>query len=249
MEPRSGPSRPIPMTRTLVVSLVAAGMLASGCGQQPSVPPSQAPDALAGCSPTESKAAARRAHEVPVEVDLDGDGSPDPVRLTRADAACPGVLFTTVQDRLYSTKTSEAGLELASAKRVGLPGREGDLLAVRAVHPRGGYQVQLYGFDHTLGEVTADGQPVVPFVATDTTGGYVSVTCADDTLVVRQAVAHEPPGIVFAWDVRETPYAVDGLRATEGPTTEVANNVLDQQLGSRFPDVKQRRMFAKGCSA
>jgi hypothetical protein len=74
--------------------------------------------------------------------------------------------------------------------------------------------VQVYAFDDDLGEVTADGQPVVPFVATDTTGGYLSVTCADDALVCGQAVAHEPPGIVFAWDVRETRYAVDGLRAT-----------------------------------
>ena len=250
MEPRSGPSRPIRMTRTLMVTLAAAGMLLSGCGQQPSVPPTQASEALAGCTQAQSKAAARHAGAAPAEVDLDGDGSADKVLLTRADGPCPGVLFTTVKDRLYSAKVRDpAGLELSSATRVSLPGREGDLLALRAEHPRGGFQVQVYGFDDALGEVTTDGQPVVPFVATDATDSYLSVSCADGELVVRQAVAHEPPGIVFAWDVRETRYAVDGLRATRGATTEVADNILDPRLGRDFPDVKHRRMFVKGCSA
>jgi len=249
MEPRSGPSRPIGMTRTLMLTLAAAGLLVSGCGQQASDPPTQAPEALVGCTQAQSKAAARHASEVPAEVDLDGDGSPDKVLITRDDAACPGVLFTTVKDRRYSAKVRDAGLDLTSATRVSLPGREGDLLALRAEHPRGGFQVQVYGFDDGLGEVTAAGQPVVPFVATDTTGGYLSVSCADGALVVRQAVVHEPPGIVFAWDVKETRYAVDGLRATRGATTEVADNILDQRLGKEFPEVKHRRMFAKGCSA
>jgi len=250
MEPRSGPSRPIRMTRTLMVTLAAAGMLLSGCGEQPSVPPKQVSEALAGCTQAQSKAAVRHAGAVPAEVDLDGDGSPDKVLLTRDDGPCPGVLFTTVKDRRYSAKVRDpAGLELSSATRVSLPGRDGDLLALRAEHPRGGFQVQVYGFDDALGEVTADGQPVVPFVATDTTDSYLSVTCADGELVVRQAVAHEPPGIVFAWDVRETRYAVDGLRATGGATREVADNILDQRLGREFPDVKHRRMFVKGCSA
>ena len=238
------------MTRTLMLTLAAAGMLVSGCGQQASDPPTQAPQALVGCTQTQSKAAARHASDVPAEVDLDGDGSPDKVLITRDDAACPGVLFTTVKDRRYSAKVRDlAGLDLTSATRVSLPGRQGDLLALRAEHPRGGFQVQVYAFDDALGEVTAAGQPVVPFVATDTTDSYLSVTCADGALVVRQAVAHEPPGIVFAWDVRETRYAVDGLRATRGATREVADNVLDPQLGKEFPDVKHRRMFVKGCSA
>ena len=250
MEPRSGPSRPIRMTRTPMLALAAASMLLAGCGQQPSAPPTQAPEALAGCTQAQSKAAVRHAGAAPAEVDLDGDGSADKVLLTRADGPCPGVLFTTVKDRRYSAKVRDpAGLDLTSATRVSLPGREGDLLALRAEHPRGGFQVRVYAFDDALGEVTADGQPVVPFVATDTTDSYLSVTCADGELVVRQAVAHEPPGIVFAWDVEETRYAVDGLRATRGATTEVADNVLDEQLGKEFPDVKHRRMFAKGCSA
>ena len=95
MEPRSGPSRPIRMTRTPMLTVAAAGMLLAGCGQQPSAPPTQAAEALAGCTQTQSKAAARHAREVPAEVDLDGDGSPDKVLITRDDAACTGVLFTT----------------------------------------------------------------------------------------------------------------------------------------------------------
>jgi hypothetical protein len=64
--------------------------------QQPSVPPKQASEALAGCTQAQSKAAARHAGAAPAEVDLDGDGSADKVLLTRATAV-PGVLFTTVK--------------------------------------------------------------------------------------------------------------------------------------------------------
>src|SRR3954452_17182790 len=123
MEPRPGPSRPIRVRRTLMLTLAAAGMLVSGCGQQASAPTTQAPEALVGCTQAQSKAAARRAAEVPVEVDLDGDGSRERVMLTRDDAACPGVLVTTVKDRRYSAKVRDAaGTDVSSAQRVSVPG-------------------------------------------------------------------------------------------------------------------------------
>jgi hypothetical protein len=116
------------------------------------------------------------------------------------------------------------------------------------VHARGGFQERLYGWDgRTFAEVTTAGQPVVPFVATDTKGGYVSVSCADGALVVQEAVAHTPPGIVFAWDVKETSYALSGNTATPGATRKTADNVLDKALGSRFPQLTERRMF-RGCA-
>jgi hypothetical protein len=191
----------------------------------------------------------RDARAVYTAVDLDHDGVGEAVKVTRDESQCPGVMFTTVEGRLTSTKLRDPALDLRSGERVILPGRDGDLLAVRAVHPRGGFQVHLYGYDGGLDEVkTDDGHPVVPFVATDTTGGYLSVRCDDDALVVREAVAHEPPGIVFAWDIRETAYTLDGNRATKGATEETADNVLDNRLGTKFPDVKKLQMFVKGCS-
>ncbi len=251
MEPRSTPSRPIPMKHTLMLSLAVA-LAASGCGQEQrrESPPQEGPSHLAGCRTDRSASAMESAQPVPAAVDLDHDGEDDPVKVTRDDSRCPGVIFTTVKGDLRSSEL-HGTLDLETAQRVVVPGLGGDLLAVREAHPRGGYQVHVYGYaDGGFGAVhTGGGQSVVPFVATDTRGSYLSVTCRDGALVVREAVAHEPPGIVFAWDIRETPYAVDGLVATRGATTEIADNVLDDRLGSTYPDVKKRQMFAKGCSA
>ena len=48
-------------------------------------------------------------------------------------------------------------------------------------HPRGGYQLRVYAADgEALTELEVDGQPLVPFVATDVAGAPVSVDCGDE---------------------------------------------------------------------
>ena len=240
--------RSLSVSSTLAVA-TTLGLTLTACGQEPSVPPTQAPVSLDGCSPKQSKPAMRDARAVDAAVDLDHDGVGDALKVTRDESQCPGRMFAKVKGRLVSVRLPDATVDLTSAQRVVLPGRVGDLLAVRSGHPRGGFQVRLFGYDGELDEVTARSRPLVPFVATDTRGGYVSARCKGDTIVVREAVAHEPPGIVFAWDIKETPYTVKGNVATKGATTETADNVLDDRLGTMFPDVKKRQMFTKGCSA
>ncbi len=240
--------RSFSVSSTLTVA-TTLGLLLTACGQEPSVPPTQAPVSLEGCSPKQSKPAMHDARSVAAAVDLDHDGSDDAVKVTRDESPCPGRMFAKVKGHLVSLRVPDQAVDLTSGQRVVLPGRDGDLLAMRSGHPRGGFQVRLFGYDGELDEVTADSRPLVPFVATDTRGGYVSARCKGDTIVLREAVAHEPPGIVFAWDIKETPYTVEGNVATRGATTETADNVLDDRLGAMFPDVKKRQMFAKGCSA
>jgi hypothetical protein len=191
----------------------------------------------------------RSAKPVRAAVDLDHDGVRDAVKVTTPDSACPHVMFTRLGDgRVVSLDLQTVDLSLDTGQRVVVPKRPGDLLAVRQVHPRGGFQEHLYGWDGTaFAEVTASGQPVVPFVATDSKGGFVSVSCADGALVVQQAVAHTPPGIVFAWDVTETSYTLHGSTAPPGATTKVADNVLDPQLSATYPHLAKREMFT-GCA-
>lgn len=249
MEPRSGPLRRTPMKRTLLLSVAATALLAAGCGQAQESPPVAAPDQLSSCSAADSKPAIQSAKPIYASVDLDHDGVGNAVKVTDDASACPHLMFTRLGNgKVVSLDLGDTELTLDTGKRVVVPNRDGDLLAVQQIHARGGFQEHLYGWDgKAFGEVTAAGRPVVPFVATDSTGGYLSVSCGDGALVLQEAVAHTPPGIVFAWDVEETSYTLDGNTATRGATRETADNVLDERLSSMFPQLVKREMF-KGCA-
>jgi hypothetical protein len=238
------------MKRTLLLSVVATTLLAAGCArQQPESPPVAAPDRIGSCSVADTKPTMQSAKPIHASVDLDHDGVGDAVKVTLPGSACPHLMFTRLGDgRVISLDLGTVDLSLGTGRRVVVPKRDGDLLAVQQVHPRGGFQEHLYGWDGTaFAEVTAAGQPVIPFVATDSKGGYVSVSCAGGALVVQEAVAHTPPGIVFAWDVRETSYPLHGNKATAGAARKTADNVLDERLGSMFPQLTKREMF-RGCA-
>ena len=52
--------------------------------------------------------------------------------------------------------------------RIDVPGLSGPLVVTRQDHPRGGYQVRVFGADGTaFKELQVDGRPLVPFIATD----------------------------------------------------------------------------------
>jgi hypothetical protein len=248
-EPGAGALRPTAMKLTTILAVATAALLAGGCGQQ-AASPSKAdqPVGKVGSCGTDS---AGVVHALPVyeAVDLDHDGVGNALMVTREDSTCPNLLFSKVAGGYAWLDLKDVQLDLKSAKRVVVPGRNGDLVAIREVHPRGGFQEHLYGYgDGKLAEVTTPGgAPPVPFVATDTKGGNVSVSCTDGGLVVRQAVAHTPPGIVFAWDIREKTYRLDGTTATPGAGKEVRDNVLDQNLARDYPELVKREMFTTGC--
>jgi hypothetical protein len=95
-----------------------------------------------------------------------------------------------------------------------------------------------------LVELTSDGQPLLPFVATDVQEHPWSVDCSDGGLVFTEAVPHEPVGVVPAWDIRQTTYTVDGGTVTKGATKEVADNVLHQDLAKKYPELAKHSAFA-----
>lgn len=249
-EPRAGTLRPTAMKRTTILAVATAALLATGCGQQPASPPkADEPAGKVGSCATDS-AGVVQALPIYEAVDLDHDGVGNPLMVTRKDSTCPNLLFSKVAHGYAWLDLKDLELDLKSAQRVIVPGRGGDLVAIREVHPRGGFQEHLYGYaDAELAEVTTpEGDPPVPFVATDTKGGYLSTSCVDNGFVLRQAVAHKPSGIVFAWDIQETPYRLDGSTATPGATTEVKDNVLDQDLAKDYPELVQRELFTTGCT-
>ena len=76
----------------------------------------------------------------------------------------------------------------------------------------------------------------------------LSVDCTDGGVVLTEAVAHKPPGVMFAWDIQRTTYAVEGGEVTAGETEEIADNVLPAQLEAKYPELVDYSAF-KSCRA
>jgi hypothetical protein len=184
--------------------------------------------------------------------DLDGDGTDEVVRLTRAAGECGPALVASAKSAegaMWVTEVSVDGPPVTGAFAITVPGDDGQLLATRADHPRGGYQLRVYAAgDEALVELEADGGTLVPFVVTDVQEHPFSIDCADGGLVLTDAVLHEPIGVAPAWDVTRTTYAVDGTTVTAGATEEVADNVPTKQLGADYPELLAHAAF-ESCRA
>jgi hypothetical protein len=179
------------------------------------------------------------------ELDLDGDGTSEPVTYLPAAGSCPASLAVTVGGHdLSATVDDELPVTSAGAAAVAIPGRTGAVLLVRPAHPRGGFQAHLFGYaDGKLEELTVEGEPIFAFIATDVLTTPTAAHCVADGFEVVQARAHEPIGVVPAWDVFRTTYSVDGNAVTEGPTTEVADNVLDKALHEKYSELVDYSLF------
>ncbi len=241
--------------RAVAGPVVLAGVLVAalaGCGS--AEPAGTAQDATSGlgadggtasCAPDSAvvRAAARLT-----EADLDGDGTPDEVRVTGPGGECGDLLVATVGEESLTVPLAD-GPAVTGGYAVALPGRDGQLLVTSADHPRGGYQLRVYAAgEEGLVELRTDAGTLVPFVATDVEEHPFSVECTDGGVVLTEAVTHEPVGVVAAWDVQRTSYTVEGTTVTAGPTDEIADNVLPGQLGRRYPDLVRHSAFA-GCRA
>lgn len=237
--------------------LLLVPLLLGGCGSSSgrserhgdgsgSSAPTTAPPSSAGACPSGSSGAA--SAKVLARADLDGDGRTEVVRLRASDAACPGVLLARVGGRLMQAQISDDGPPVVSAFAVHVPGRRGDLLVTRQVHPRGGFQARVFVADGaTLTELRVHGQPLLPFVATDVSEHPWSIDCSSQRLTFTEAVAHQPPGVALAWDVRRTSYALRGGGGgvvTPGATKRVQDDVLPGELSRRYPDLLAHRLFA-----
>lgn len=187
---------------------------------------------------------------VVAEADLDGSGSTQEVRLTGPGSGpCADLLLGPA-----GASADVAGLDLVAtrAKVVHLKGdTAGDLVLLPGEpHPRGGAQFHLFGGGGGTGltELTVDGQPLVPFVATDGGAAPMTATCTDDGGVgVVTAKAHEPPGVVLAWDVTLTTYAVDEGRVVPKGRSSVAEAAVDPLLRKERPELFDGSLFA-GCT-
>ncbi|MEO7449278.1 MAG: hypothetical protein ABI336_13480, partial [Humibacillus sp.] len=180
-------------------------------------------------------------------VDVDGDGTSEAVVVV-PESACGGPSLQAgygEDSPLVTLPADEPPVTQIFGVRV--PGRAGELVVTRSTHPRGGFQLRVYAAEGArLVELERGSEPLVPFVATDVQEHPLSVGCAESALVVTEAVAHEPAGIAYAWDVRRTAYALDEVTLTAGPTREIADNVLPAQLARRWADLVDHTAFA-GC--
>jgi hypothetical protein len=223
-------------------------LLLAGCGSGEQKGGENGAADSSGSTPMVGKCAAD-APEVQVArtlatVDLDGDGTAETVKVTGSGGECPNTVFAKVGSRSFAAPTDD-GPPVTNAFGVAIPGRTGRLLVTRSDHPRGGYQLRVYAAGPAeLDELQIGGNPLVPFLATDVQEHPFSIDCGDGGLIVTEAVAHEPPGVAAAWDIRRTTYVFEGVRVTPGTTAEVADNVLPSQLGQKYPDLVRHTAFA-----
>jgi hypothetical protein len=246
------------MTRMFAAWALAAVVLA-GCGStgqgsgdgssaaaEPTEPTGTATAVVEGCEQSEDGFVITRNL---AEFDVDGNGSSDRVGLVEPTrAGCPPLLAVDgvagTPGPGVSAEIPSGGPPVRSAFGVAVPGRQGALVVTQQFHPRGGFQLRLFGLDDgVLSELVLDGHPLLPFVALDVQEHPLSADCAAGGVVVTEALPHRPAGVAFAWDVRRTTYAVTGDQVARRATTDVAKNVLPDQLGKSYPELVKQQMF------
>lgn len=179
---------------------------------------------------------------VVAEADVDGSGAMNEIGYVPEDAGgpCANSLFTTFDGEPSAASLGDATVDPRSVGTVQLEGTERQLLVLHEKsHPRGGYLVHLYGgADGELAEVLADGAPVIGFVSTDGGGQPATATCTGDGgIATVTATAHEPPGIVLAWEVRRTTYRLDGNDATRTSARLIRVAAADPLLRKEMPQL------------
>ena len=241
------------MLRTLPALAAVLTLALAGCG---SATTSDDEGSAAGGSPTATSSpsatpsgcsAVTGGNSPRGRVDVDGDGQPESVVFTPPSRCGPPILQAGLDAGAPAVTLPAGEPPVSQIFGVRVPGRTGELVVTRSTHPRGGFQLRVYAADGSrLVELQRGSEPLVPFVATDVQEHPLSVGCAENALVVTEAVAHEPAGIAYAWDVRRTAYSLDGATLTAGPTQEIADNVLPAQLTKRWADLVDHTAFA-GC--
>jgi len=222
--------------RTLLL-LLAATLLLAGCGDEREQESPPQASQLDGCTienfgRTGTPVGTLRSDERPVRL-----------RLVPHDADhCPDSLISRGGSGVTGSQVGDLDLDPATARVVRTPGRASDLLLVESA-PTGG-STQSHLFSAAGQEVLVDGRPLLPAVDTGHRAP-VDATCARaGRLVVVTAKAHQPPGIVLAWDVTRTTYAVERDRATPVATATVARAAADPLLRRQHPELYDGRLLA-----
>jgi hypothetical protein len=184
--------------------------------------------------------------------DLDGTGSPETVGFVPASAGgpCAGALVATVGGTTSAVRVVDAPATVQSATVVHLRGSGQELVMLRGQnHPRGGYLLHLYAAGtHGLAELLVDGRPVLGFVATDGGAAPATATCTPGGgIATWRATAHQPPGIVLAWDVRRTRYDVEGTQLRRTDHRLVREAVADPLLREQMPALFETDGYFADC--
>jgi len=226
------------MRSSVAVLFAAVAALVAGCGQQDAPLPEDdaAPRAVQwrGCT------AAAFADDPAPAVRLPTTAGTVAVKLP-TDGPCAGGLVARVADGVAGLDVSDLALDPGTAQVVHLRGAaDGDPVAVLRVdggaHPRGGFQPHLFLAQGGVDEVTTDGRPLLPFVATDGGAAPMTATCTDDGgVAVLNATTSEPPGVVLAWDVERSTYRITGAEAQPGGTEQIRDHAADPLLREEMP--------------
>lgn len=236
-EPDVRLGRPIPMNaRPIVRIALQVGLVAFLVGCASTDPPQRS-----GGSSRWSGCAGAAYGETVAEI-RGRSGAISPVSLLPAgEGPCAGALIARTGERVVGADVAELGLVASSATVVRLrPDADGDrreLLLVRGgVHPRGGYQPHVFVLDERLRELRVDGDPLVPFIATDGGAAPLMARCTDDGGVeVLTATLAAPPTKPPVWDVARTTYRWDGGELRRADTDRIHDSVPESQVSQRWP--------------
>jgi hypothetical protein len=246
------PTTMLPTKRSIATfsGLLLAG-LAAGCGSSaPSGDPAaeSSPSAWGECTTDAFETAGRPAGT------LDAATGAAQVRLVASgEGACAGGLVARTDAGVEGVDVADLDLDATTAHVVHLRGAGGDgpreLLLVRGgAHPRGGFQPHLFTVYGGLHEVTVDGRPLLPFVATDGGGLPATARCGDDgTVEVLTATTSEPPGIVLAWDVQRTTYRIGESGVEELDSSQIEDHAADPVLRKEMPQLFRPDGFFADC--
>src|SRR4051794_4543742 len=227
------------------LGVILAMLIAAGCGWDRGSNPAEA-TGYRGCTTSDVVGDGK----VVARADLDGTDGLEPVRLVGAThRRCRNSLVAVVGGRLVGTDVGRLHLNPSGAQVVHLRGEAAaDLVLLWSEpHPRGGSQPHLFGRGGPggLSEITLDGHPLLPFVATDGGGSPMSAACTrPGGIAVFSAVAHQPPGIVLAWDVTRTTYDIHDGRAVAVGSSLVEKAAADPALRRSRPELFSGELFA-----
>jgi hypothetical protein len=235
--------------RTLGAVLSALALaLVTGCGEQSTGSPPPSAAQWHDCTVDDFTQGGR--------VVARGDADEGTVRVTArlfgpADGPCSDGLVLRDGDGVHGADVG--ALDLAPA-RVRLERMHGTRLPVLVAGSRpvarGGVQTHLLvpAGGGRLAELTRDGSPLLPFVATDTGTQPLTATCEPGgRIAVWTARASQPPGIVLAWDVRRTTYEIEAGQAVEVSSDLVEDATVDPTLRKQMPRLFEPGAFLRDC--
>ncbi len=248
---RSTPARPNDrwIGPSVALAIVPLALVLTGCGQDASTGRDGRADVAdpaaseSGPSPSRWKdctVAAFEDADAPVtRVGTVSSGSTGPTEIKLPTSGpCGGGLVARTGSGVSGADVSGLDLDPSTIQVVSLRGAESAALirVDSSQHPRGGFQPHLFRVPDGQ-EITVDDRPLIPFVATDGGMAPMTVRCGPDgTIEVLQASTSEPPGVVLAWDVEQTTYAL-GDPVREVGTEQVRDHVADPVLRADLPDL------------